>query len=84
MPSTVSPKVATLAERWLRWDQDTVTRQEVEVLLQAGNEPALQELLGQRLEFGECGLGAVAGTRACGRGSRPFGDGQRGRVVRCG
>ncbi len=44
--------VSALVERWLRWDTDPHTRQQVEQLSADGQWDQLRELLGTRLEFG--------------------------------
>lgn len=42
-----------LAQRWLSQDADRQSRQQIEQLVELENEQELQDLLGERLQFGE-------------------------------
>ena len=50
------------AERWLTTDPDPVTRAELRALLDAGDEAALAERFGARLEFGTAGIRGPLGA----------------------
>ena len=50
------------AERWMAEDPDPATRNELAGLLQAGDEAALRDRFGTRLQFGTAGLRGVIGA----------------------
>ncbi|KAJ2745848.1 hypothetical protein GGI20_001849 [Coemansia sp. BCRC 34301] len=50
--------IARLAERWLSEDKDPETRGQIERLLAASDEAAMEKLLRNRIEFGTAGLRA--------------------------
>ncbi len=54
--AAVTAQTASLVEQWLRLDTNEQTRQEIRQLVNEGNESKLQDLLGKRLEFGQCFL----------------------------
>ena len=54
--------MASLAQEWLRLDQDPQTRSEIETLLEAHDFAELDKLLGSRLAFGTAGLRARMGA----------------------
>lgn len=45
-----------LVERWLQWDQDPVTCEEIKQLQAAGNTGELEKRLRNRIQFGTAGL----------------------------
>ncbi|GAA2085667.1 phospho-sugar mutase [Actinomadura alba] len=50
------------AERWLAQDPDPVTRQELRAVLDAGDDAALADRFGAKLEFGTAGLRGELGA----------------------
>jgi hypothetical protein len=46
-------RIAQLASTWLEQDADAATRQHIQQLVDAQDAAELQQLLGQRLQFGE-------------------------------
>ncbi|KAF7716990.1 Uncharacterized protein PECH_003199 [Penicillium ucsense] len=48
--------ISSLVQTWLQWDQDPVTRREIEELHQANNTAELELRLRNRIEFGTAGL----------------------------
>ena len=55
-----------LAEEWLGWDPDAVTRKEISDLVAASNWAELQKRLGSRITFGTAGLrGPMQAGYAC-------------------
>jgi phosphomannomutase len=58
----VGPDLRAAARAWLADDPDPTTRAEVEALLAAGDDGALAERFGERLEFGTAGLRGALGA----------------------
>ncbi|KAL1958513.1 hypothetical protein VTO42DRAFT_4377 [Malbranchea cinnamomea] len=56
MAATPMEPVAALVERWLDWDQDPETREEIVRLRDANDTPALERCLRKRIQFGTAGL----------------------------
>ena len=52
----MAPDVVAAARRWRDEDPDPETRAEVDALLAAGDEAALADRFGARLQFGTAGL----------------------------
>nr|KMM70939.1 phosphoglucomutase-2 [Coccidioides posadasii RMSCC 3488] len=55
MDNTMEP-LETLVQRWLDWDQDPQTREEIKNLHDSHNLPELEKRLRKRIQFGTAGL----------------------------
>ncbi|KAK5117202.1 hypothetical protein LTR85_008970 [Meristemomyces frigidus] len=53
---TTKEPIGELAKEWLHQDRDEETRQEIEALLAANDEPELEKRLRKRIAFGTAGL----------------------------
>ncbi|MFI0353771.1 phospho-sugar mutase [Actinomadura sp. 9N407] len=61
-PHAVKERRRKQAEEWLAQDPDPVTRDELREILEAGDEAALADRFGARLEFGTAGLRGELGA----------------------
>ncbi len=57
-----SPQVLDQARAWMAEDPDPATRSEIQALLDAGDQRALEERFRQRLSFGTAGIRGVLGA----------------------
>lgn len=60
--AAVSDEIMALVKQWLSWDRNSVTRAEVENLVEKKDNDNLRRLLSTRMEFGTAGLRAAMGA----------------------
>lgn len=60
--SHIMTSILDLAHEWLRLDQNTDTRKEVETLLAQHDTPQLERIMRKRIAFGTAGLRATVGA----------------------
>lgn len=51
-----SQKTQELIKKWMKWDKNKKTREEIEFLIKQKNELELEKRLGNRINFGTAGI----------------------------
>lgn len=62
LPMTGDSSLDRAVEQWLSWDQNPLTRAQIQTLLEQGQVSELRSRLGSRLKFGTAGLRARMGA----------------------